>query len=131
MKQTMQKIAIALCMALAFAACKNDDETGGGVESVTVSGATTVVAGETITLTAATEGTPKKNTYTWDVADTAGAVSYDKSITGNTLSLTGAKKGTVTITAAVDGVKSNTHTVTVTEAVSIALNKSELSLGIG
>ena len=31
MKQTMQKIAIALCMALAFAACKNDDPETGGV----------------------------------------------------------------------------------------------------
>lgn len=46
MKQTMQKIAIALCMALAFAACKNDDPETGGGDGVTVDH-----SGETISLT--------------------------------------------------------------------------------
>ena len=55
MKQTMQKIAIALCMALAFAACKNDDpETGGGVESGH--------SGETISLTDPVLGYASKGT---------------------------------------------------------------------
>ncbi|MDE7140979.1 MAG: Ig-like domain-containing protein [Treponemataceae bacterium] len=137
MKQTMQKIAIALCMALAFAACKNDDpETGGGVESVTVSGEKTVVMGDEITLTANVKGTPKKNTYTWDVAGTEGVVSYDKSGTGSTLKIKGVKKGSAIVTATVDGVKSNAYTVTVTEKdnlqnkINITLNHTTLTLKV-
>ncbi|MBD5426627.1 MAG: polysaccharide lyase family 1 protein [Treponema sp.] len=63
MKQTMQKIAIALCMALAFAACKNDDpETGGGVENVTPPPTTTDHSGETISLTDKVLGYASKGT---------------------------------------------------------------------
>lgn len=85
MKQTMQKIAIALCMALAFAACKNDDpETGGGVESVTIDH-----SGETISLTDKPLGYASKGT---SYATTGG-----KTVTNRADLLAEIKKGGVII----------------------------------
>lgn len=85
MKQTMQKIAIALCMALAFAACKNDDpETGGGVESVAIDH-----SGETISLTDTPLGYASKGT---SYATTGG-----KTVTNRADLLAEIKKGGVII----------------------------------
>ncbi|MBD5428755.1 MAG: hypothetical protein HDR39_05460 [Treponema sp.] len=111
MKQTMQKIAIALCMALAFAACKNDDpETGGGVESVTITldhETLTLKVDETETLVPTITGTDSK-AVTWKSSDeTVATVDSNGKVTA-------IDAGTATITATAINGKDVTCTVTVT-----------------
>ncbi len=112
MKQTMQKIAIALCMALAFAACKNDDETGGGVENVTIEPTTlTLEAGETKSLTAKINGVDSSE-VTWKSSDkTVATVDSNGKVTA-------VKEGEtkITATAKADTTKTATCTVKVESA---------------
>ena len=115
MKQTMQKIAIALCMALAFAACKNDDPgTGGGVESVTITlnheSLTLTLGGTpTSTLVATITGTDSK-TVTWESSDKTVATVDDN----GKVTAVGEGEATITATAKADMTKKATCTVTVT-----------------
>lgn len=129
MKQTMQKIAIALCMALAFAACKNDDpETGGGVENVTItlnSTKLTLKVGEEKTLVPTITGTDSK-TVTWKSSDNAVATVINGKVTAK-----GEGTATITATAKADTTKTATCTVTVTKAdIAVTLDPSKLTLKV-
>ncbi|MDE6706386.1 MAG: Ig-like domain-containing protein [Treponemataceae bacterium] len=134
MKQTMQKIAIALCMALAFATCKNDDpETGGGVETVTIvlnPTELTLKVGEEKTLVPTITGTGSK-TVTWKSSDNAVATVNNGKVTAK-----GEGTATITATAEADTTKKATCSVTVEGAdviqpSGIEVSPTSLSLKVG
>ncbi|MDE6350226.1 MAG: Ig-like domain-containing protein, partial [Treponemataceae bacterium] len=111
MKQTMQKIAIALCMALAFAACKNDDpETGGGVETVTIEkDQLSLVVNDSTTLKAKINGVVSSE-VTWKSSkDSVATVDNNGKVTA-----VSAGTATITATAKADKTKTATCTVSVT-----------------
>ncbi|MDE6737153.1 MAG: Ig-like domain-containing protein, partial [Treponemataceae bacterium] len=129
MKQTMQKIAIALCMALAFAACKNDDpETGGGVESVTIEPTTLALEiGKNATLQAKINGV-NSTEVKWS-SDKTGIATVDSN---GKVTAVSAGTATITATAKADTTKKAACTVTVTKAdIAVTLDPPELTLGIG
>ena len=138
-KRMLPVIAL-LAAALTFFGCSTDGDTGGGkdtpsVTKVTISGGESVNVGNSITLTANPDVTPKSSVYTWTVENNHGEVTYTDSKTA-TLKLIGKKEGTVIVTASVDGVKSAEHTVTVVGAGvvlpnSISLDPETLSLKAG
>lgn len=129
MKQTMQKIAIALCMALAFAACKNDDpETGGGVETVTI---------DKNELSLVVNGSATLQAKINDVVSTAVTWSSNKpsvATVDNNGKVTAVGEGTATITATAnaDTTKKAMCSVTVEKAdITVAIDPTILTLGIG
>ena len=90
------------------------------VSSITISGPSTVYVGESITLTARTDGNADERGVRFTVSNTSGSVSISQSITstGAECTVIGREPGTVTITAtAIDGSGvSTSKTITVKEA---------------
>lgn len=91
------------------------------LSSVTISGKTSVLVGNSITLTATPDATPADSTYTWNLASGSDYVSLGSSTT-NTVTVTGVSAGSATITATVDGVTSSAYTVTAVTAEDLVIS---------
>ncbi|MDE7139166.1 MAG: polysaccharide lyase family 1 protein, partial [Treponemataceae bacterium] len=83
------------------------------VTAVTISGSSSVAVGSSVTLTATPNATPS-GAYTWKITEGSNYVTLGTSTT-NTVTVTGKAAGTAKITASVDDVTSEPHTVTVRE----------------